>query len=386
MGQSPPSSTYNETGVGLPFFQGKSEFTDLHPVPKKWCSEPKKIAQENDILMSVRAPVGATNMANQECCIGRGLAAIRYPDCPKYLLYFLRSIENELDNLGTGTTFKAISAGTLRNLEIPLPPLPEQHRIVEKIEELFSELDNGIENLKKSKAQIKTYRQAVLKSAFEGKLTQDKRTKIKDKSGDGELPEGWEFETVNDISEKIVDCLHSTPKFKESGKYCVDTTCIKNGQILFDKIRFVSEETYNDRIRRLKPKQGDILFAREGTVGTALIVPREIELCLGQRMMMFRPRKDILSKYFMYSLQSPQFVKQYKPLIGGTTAPHLNIRDIKKFQIPVCSTQQQTQIVEEIERRFSVADKMEVAIDESLKKSEALRQSILKQAFEGKLV
>src|SRR5688572_2249746 len=78
MGQSPPSSTYNTGGVGLPFFQGKAEFSELHPIVKKWCNVPAKTARQNDILLSVRAPVGATNVPDQDCCIGRGLAAIRY--------------------------------------------------------------------------------------------------------------------------------------------------------------------------------------------------------------------------------------------------------------------------------------------------------------------
>jgi len=91
MGQSPPSETYNSEGIGLPFFQGKAEFTDLHPVAEKWCREPNKIADAEDILMSVRAPVGTTNIANQKCCIGRGLAAIRYNHNTKFLFYFLVS-------------------------------------------------------------------------------------------------------------------------------------------------------------------------------------------------------------------------------------------------------------------------------------------------------
>lgn len=81
MGQSPPSSTYNIEKEGLPFFQGKAEFIEIYPVARKWCSEPKKTAGPNDILLSVRAPVGATNIANQKCAIGRGLAAISYPQC-----------------------------------------------------------------------------------------------------------------------------------------------------------------------------------------------------------------------------------------------------------------------------------------------------------------
>ncbi len=180
LGQSPPSNTYNTKRNGLPFFQGKAEFTDLHPIPEKWCHAPKKIAEKNDVLLSVRAPVGATNIANQKCCIGRGLAAIRYPPNHKFLYLFFKKIEKELDEKGTGTTFKAISGAVLREVQFPLPPLPEQHRIVDKIEELFSELDNGVANLKKGLAQLKVYRQAVLKAAFEGKLTEQWRREQSD--------------------------------------------------------------------------------------------------------------------------------------------------------------------------------------------------------------
>jgi len=170
MGQSPPSSTYNTDKIGLPFFQGKAEFTEFHPEVRKWCSKPKKIAEPFDILLSVRAPVGSTNIANQKCCIGRGLAAIRYPNCYKYIFYHLRFIENKLDELGTGSTFKAISSITLRNVKIPLPPLSEQSQIVEEIESRFA----GSEALEKaiddSLTKAETLRQSILKRAFEGKL------------------------------------------------------------------------------------------------------------------------------------------------------------------------------------------------------------------------
>lgn len=122
MGQSPPSDTYNEEGIGLPFFQGKAEFTELYPVVKKWCNAPKKIAEPGDILISVRAPVGAANIANVKCCIGRGLSAIKYPNCNKFLFYFFKLIENKLDKEGTGTTFRAISGDVIKNVKIYLPP------------------------------------------------------------------------------------------------------------------------------------------------------------------------------------------------------------------------------------------------------------------------
>ncbi len=183
MGQSPSSTTYNRSGDGLPFFQGKAEFGDLFPTINQYCSQPNKIAKQGATLLSVRAPVGPTNLAQHDCCIGRGLAALH--PCggiePKFLLYLFRSIEPEMSNKGTGSTFKAITKGFVESLEFNLPPLPEQHRIVAKIEELFSELDKGIESLKAARAKLNIYRQAVLKHAFEGKLTAQWREENKDK-------------------------------------------------------------------------------------------------------------------------------------------------------------------------------------------------------------
>ena len=112
MGQSPPSDTYNFEKLGLPFFQGKTEFTELYPVVRKWCSKPNKISEPDDILISVRAPVGPTNISNVQCCIGRGLAAIRYANNYKFVFYYLRSVEKRLEKLATGTTFSAISRAT----------------------------------------------------------------------------------------------------------------------------------------------------------------------------------------------------------------------------------------------------------------------------------
>ena len=183
MGQSPSSKTYNRSGSGLPFFQGKAEFGDLFPTINLYCSQPNKIAKQGATLLSVRAPVGPTNLAEHECCIGRGLAALH--PCggikPKFLLYLFRSIEPVISVKGTGSTFKAITKGFVEGLEFNLPPLPEQHRIVAKIEELFSELDKGVESLKTTRAKLNVYRQTVLKHAFEGKLTVRWREENKDK-------------------------------------------------------------------------------------------------------------------------------------------------------------------------------------------------------------
>lgn len=172
MGQSPPSSTYNQNKVGLPFFQGKSDFGELYPSPRVWCSAPKKIAIAGDILISVRAPVGPTNLTNIKCCIGRGLAGIRVgSELDRYwLLFYLRSIENLLASSGTGSTFSAITKKELLSTLVPLPPLEEQRRIVTYLEST----QEKINPLKDSQAQFETelqlLEQSILNSAFRREL------------------------------------------------------------------------------------------------------------------------------------------------------------------------------------------------------------------------
>lgn len=143
MGQSPNSRSYNETGEGLPFFQGKADFGDLFPTPRKWCTEPQKIAEAGEILLSVRAPVGPTNLATERCCIGRGLASIQAvpPFNQKCLLHFFRNIELWLSQQGTGTTFAGIGSREIQQLGVPVAPLDEQKRIADKLDNLLARVD-----------------------------------------------------------------------------------------------------------------------------------------------------------------------------------------------------------------------------------------------------
>lgn len=134
MGQSPPSSSYNSEGIGLPFLQGKMDFGNIYPSPTKYCSKPIKIAEPNDILISVRAPVGDVNIAPYRLSISRDLAALRFNSKTAYHLfyfYYLQLQKKLLESTGLGTTIKGIVKKDLENLEIPLPPLSEQQKIAE---------------------------------------------------------------------------------------------------------------------------------------------------------------------------------------------------------------------------------------------------------------
>ena len=149
-----PSSSYNQEKDGIPFFQGKADFGELYPKVRYWCNAPKKMSLPNDILFSVRAPVGPTNINNIEACIGRGLSAIRCSEKIelKFLLHYLRANENRIADMGTGSTFKAITIGELKKLKIPLPSLETQKKIA-------AILDAANEYRQHTKALIEKYDQ-----------------------------------------------------------------------------------------------------------------------------------------------------------------------------------------------------------------------------------
>jgi len=416
MGQSPPSDTYNKDEIGIPFFQGKAEFSELHPIVDKWCSKPNKIAKNNDILLSVRAPVGATNLADRKCCIGRGLAAIRYPHDYKFLYHYFCSIEEELDKKGTGTTFKAISGDVIRNTKLHLPPLPEQHRIVAKIEELFSSLDRGIESLKTAQQHLKVYRQAVLKWAFEGKLTKstlrqaqgtvspvvtvtepDEVAETTDKEGDlpeGDalnLPKGWKWVKSGDLFSFVTSGSRGWAKYySNEGAIFIRITNLDFDSLTLNleesKIQYIKPPSNSEGIRT-KVLEGDFLFSITGYLGMFAIAPYLKNAFVNQHIALCRPKQGFNKKYVGYWVIAKTGGYHYlNKMTKGATKAGLGLDDIKNFPVPFPALSEQHAIVAEIESRLSVCDKTEESIEQSLKLSESLRQSILKKAFEGKLV
>jgi type I restriction enzyme S subunit len=172
MGQSPPGSSYNKSGQGMPFFQGKAEFGTKYPVVRQWTTAGTKFAQPGDILMSVRAPVGPTNIADTNCVIGRGLASIRAGETldQAYLVWFLKHVETSIQARGKGTTFDAISGNDLRDTVISVPPLDEQQRIVETLHESLSRLEATKASIARQKFRIQTLRRSLLHKALHGEL------------------------------------------------------------------------------------------------------------------------------------------------------------------------------------------------------------------------
>ncbi len=168
MGQSPPSQFYNENKEGLPFLQGKAEFGEIYPNPIRWCTKLLKIAEPNDILISVRAPVGDINFSNQRYCIGRGLAALRCKESlnTEFLFYYLLLDKKRLTNEASGSTFKAIKKEHLKSFKIPLPSLPEQQEIAE----ILQTIDQKIEIEQKKKELYEELFKTMLNKLMNGEI------------------------------------------------------------------------------------------------------------------------------------------------------------------------------------------------------------------------
>ena len=313
------------------------------------------------------------------------------------------------------------SAGQLRvpvnyltRLPIKLPPLAEQHRIVAKIEELFTRLDAGVEALTRIKAQLKRYRQAVLKHAFEGKLTvewrrvhqhelepasvllertrQEHQKSVKgkhkelpplDASGLPDLPEGWVWARIGDLCETTSG---GTPSRRETTYYGGDIPWLKSGELKDNVIRsveeFITEAGLKHSSAKIIPK-GSLLMALYGaTVGKLGML--ETDSAVNQAICaIFVPIQLDKTLLFWYLIK---FRYELLAARRGGAQPNISLGIVNNIVLPLSPSREQKEVVSEIERRLSVADQIEKTVDQGLKQAERLRQSILKKAFEGKLV
>ncbi|OPX97264.1 MAG: Type-1 restriction enzyme EcoKI specificity protein [Syntrophorhabdus sp. PtaB.Bin006] len=300
----------------------------------------------------------------------------------QFLIYAINCsiVQNQFKAITKGTTRPRMNLAIVRGVEIPLPPLPEQQRIAAKIEELFSSLDKGIENLKTAQQQLKIYRQALLKRAFEGKLANGN-------VADGELPQGWTWVSLCAVSDKITDGEHFRPTTEETGIPFLSAKDVRDEGVSFDEPLFISEDTARKAMQRCDPRRGDILIVSRGaTVGRMCIVNTDKKFCLLGSVILIKVKKETNSRYLAYALKSPIMNTTLISVSGATAQQAIYLRDIKNIEIPLAPLPEQHAIVSEIESRLSVCDKVEETINNALKEAESLRQSILKKAFEGKLV
>ena len=384
-------------------------------------SSAKQFPKGTLLIALYGATVGKLGVLTKEAATNQAVCAIFPPDYleTKYLFWYLRFVRSDLVSQAIGGAQPNISQGIIRNLLIPVAPPLQQKRIVAEIEKQFSRLDEAVANLKRVKANLKRYKASVLKATVEGKLTEEwrkqhpnvepagkflesilaerrakwngrgkyKETPVPDSTTLPPLPKTWTWSSVETVCSAVVDCPHSTPKWQASGRVCLRTTEFRPGRLDLSDVRYVSQATYESRIQRLTPRENDIVYSREGGIlGLACMIPARLNPCLGQRMMLLRSHALFSPNLLMYWLNSPDLLARVRSLTGGSASPHLNVGEVKSFPVPVAPIAEQNAIAAEVERRLSVIDELEAAVQASLTRADHLRQAILQRAFSGRLL
>jgi len=414
------------------------------------------IAPANSIIVVTRVGLGKIALTEREISFSQdcqALIPISEITVPKYALYYLSKAVEKFKYSNRGTTISGVTKKQLKDLKFLLPPPSEQHRIVSKIEELFSELDNGIENLKKAQAQLKTYRQAVLKHAFEGKLTVEWRRKNNPEPADKlleqikeerekyyqqqleewkracekaqkkgkkkplkpqkaknlapfkneelerlpKLPKGWSWAKPQWLCKNYSNAICAGPfgtifkakDFKDSGIPIIFLRHVSPGKYLTHKPGFMDKKKWEEIFLSYSVYGGELLITKLGEppgicaiypegIGPAMVTPDIIKMDVDHSV--------ASSKYLMHYFNSEVARKFTFGIAYGTTRLRMTLPIFRNMPIAYPSLLEQKVIVQEIESRLSVCDNLEQTIEDSLQKAEALRQSILKKAFEGKLV
>ena len=366
MGQSPDSSTYNENKNGIPFFQGNADFGEFYPTVRMWCSKPTKIAHEGDILISVRAPIGALNFANCESCIGRGLASLKANDArciQKYLWYALESKVGELNAKGTGSTFKAISKSVLSETEIPLPSLEEQRKIaavLDKVSELIAKRRQQLDKLDLlEKARFVEIFCNPIENA------------------------NWEFVNMADISTDMRTGPFGSAlrhnEFVETGIFVLGIDNAVENRFTYNRMRYITEEKY-EQLKRYTVRPGDVIITIMGTVGRSAVIPDNIPKAINTKHLacLTINRSKAQPMFVCCAFQMhPEIRQQLTGQAKGAIMDGLNLTIIKKLSFKLPPLEIQNEFV----KFFGATEKTKTIIEESLMKLETIKKALMQEYF-----
>lgn len=338
-----------------------------------------KMIPPNTLLVAMYGSIGKLGVTGMPCCTNQAIAYARelHGVTTKYMFYYLSLMKPTLISLGKGGTQKNISLTVLKSLNLTVPPFDEQSRIIARIEELFSELDKAVDTLKTTKEQLEVYRQAVLKDAFDNaqamceRFTPIEELLVTDRKGMSTGPFGT---------------MLKKHEHKTTGVPMLGIENIDSGKFIDGNKIFVTPEKAAE-LKSFALKSGDIIISRSGTVGELCVVPPRMEgaLLSTNLMRVSLDCQKVLPEYFIYLFQSKGIVlDQVKELCKGSTRIFLNQTILKQIQFPIPNVHEQLQIINTIESRLTFCDNIEKTVDTALAQADAMRQSILKQSFEGK--
>jgi type I restriction enzyme, S subunit len=359
LGQSPSSDAYNQERIGLPFFQGKSEFGSRYAQVKTWCSEPLKIAESDDILISVRAPVGESNLAPEQCCIGRGLAALRADSIQldqEFLWHYIEFKKIYLQGISQGSTFDAISGKDLIEMEIAIPPLPEQ----KKIAEILSGIDTAINKIATAIVKSDTALTGIFAEldliAAAGKIS-----------------------TLGEIARVQNGYAFQSSVFTEdsAGIPLVRISNISGGLVDTSKSKRIPQTLA--ALGEYKVSRGDILIAMSGATTGKIGIYHGSSFCLlNQRVgkFVFRPGSKSIA-YATQLLLSGFLESRILAKAAGGAQPNISGKGIEAIEIPFPDTAEQDKYAITIQEFLRVNAKRRILMEKYQHLKSALSSDLL---------
>ena len=368
MGQSPDSNSYNENGKGVPFFQGNADFGERYPITRKWCSAPTKMAAPEDILISVRAPIGAMNYAKEDCCIGRGLAALT-PDKSKvsseYIFWLLKSKNEELNSKGTGSTFKAIGRKALEETLVPDISLGKQTEYSTILEKVYGVILSRKQELQKLDELVKARFIEMFGDPISNSL-------------------GLNTKPMTDICE-IIDGdrgknYPTTDDFSDDG-YCLflNAKNVTSDGFNFENCMYITEEK-DEALRKGRLKRGDVVLTTRGTIGNLAFYTYEIpfeHVRINSGMVILRMKQEVADEVYFIEHFKMQLADIKAKIASGSAQPQLPISTMNKIQILIPKIEQQREFAAFVQQ----VDKSKVVIQQALDNAQLLFDRLMQEYF-----
>ncbi len=365
-GQSPPSSTYNSDGHGIPFFQGKADYGEKYPTVRFWCTEPTKISLPEDILISMRAPVGPVNINKVKSCIGRGLSAIRVKEnvSRDYIYYWLKQNQHIISAKETGSTFKAITQKILSEIVIPFPNYSDQLHIAN----ILGRAENLISQRKRSIHLLDEFLKSTFSDLFDNPVKNRKRFKIV-------------------RLKELITFLTSGGRgwgeyYSEKGERFIRSLDVQMNYISNEDSAFVNPPN-NQEANRTKVQDFDILLTITGSkIGRVAMVPVNFgRAYVSQHVAIIRTQNinPLYLSYYLSDVNCGQYLIQ--KCYYGQTKPGLNFKQIENFEIIIPPIELQNQFAQIVEK----TDALKAQYQQSLLELEILYGSLSQRAFKGEL-
>ena len=374
MDQSPPSEEYNSDQIGTPFLQGNAEFGLHHPTPKVYCPTVKKHAKAGDILISVRAPVGALNIADREYGIGRGLCAIRPRTNqlePSYAKYLLEVVRAELHFVATGSTYDAVAVNDVSNITCVVPPLPEQTQIAAFLDRKTGQIDELIRVKEQKIALLQEQRTALINQSVTKGFDPNVEMKPTGVEWIGEIPVHWtiskvkyEFESLDNLRVPLNADTRGSMKSKIYGYYGASGVIDKVEDYIFDESLILIGE------------DGANLYLRS----TPLAFKTSGKYWVNNHAHVLRPKRGNID-YLTNMLES----LDYTHFIAGAAQPKLTSDHLMNITVIIPPILEQTQIANFLDRKTTQIDQLVSEEQRSIELLNEYRQSLISEAVTGKI-